>query len=104
MILIPTLNQTNIINLNPQSPPLEDLIQQTIKMKIMLWNCRGMLNTNFHLVFKELQDCHKLDMVILTKTKLPTNKELDILTPLGFSNHTLATPLGLSRGIVLLWN
>lgn len=71
----------------------------------MIWNCRGVLNTNFLLVFNDLKQCYKPKIIIImTETKLKKDKEHEIIPKLGFLHHTSVPFEGLLGGILVLWN
>ncbi|KAI8028797.1 hypothetical protein LOK49_LG01G02501 [Camellia lanceoleosa] len=84
------------------SEPLPDLHNRTL-MNIMLWNCGGAGNKNFHRHFKELIKTHRPDVVALFETKVMFSSMGLFFNNLGYTASTTVDPVGRVGGIWLLW-
>lgn len=71
-------------------------------MNTFLWNCRGVSKPNFYTTFKELVNHHKPIIVILTETKIMSDRLPSYLPYLGFPNHDIVEAQGSSGGILVL--
>ncbi|KAI7982087.1 hypothetical protein LOK49_LG15G00590 [Camellia lanceoleosa] len=87
----------DILGLNP-AEPLPDLPNR-FSMNIMLWNCRGAGNKNFHRHFKELIRIHCPDVVALFETKVMFSSMGLFFNNLGYTKIHYADPVGRSWGI-----
>lgn len=58
-------------------------------MKILCWNCSGVLNLNFCNILRDLVDVLILDMVVLIVTRLDGSRVDQVVEKLPFDNwHT----------------
>lgn len=70
---------------------------------ILLWNCQGLGNPDAIDAAKDLCDIHKPDILILTKTRLESNRALEAARRLPFDSSLSTQRVGRSGGILLLW-
>ena len=73
-------------------------------MNIIMWNCRGALNPNFHRFIFELINCHSPSMMIVTETHVGGACAKRITDTFPFDGAIHADTIGYAGGIWLLWN
>lgn len=75
--MIPTTFTTNMKEFQSRVDRLKKLHKpQPYPMNTLLWNYRGVSKPNFYTTFKELVNHHKPIIVILTKTKIMSDRLL----------------------------
>ena len=77
-------------------------IHNVLSMKILLWNCRGAGNPNFHRNFVELMHSHQPTIVVLVETQILGQRAMDVSIALGFDRVIRSDVEGFSGGIWLL--
>ena len=82
--------ETNITSPNPFS------------MKILRWNCKGVLNPILFQTLKDLVDVHALNLVILLKIRLDGDHASNMIAKLPFDNWHTTKILGFAEGLWLL--
>ena len=55
-------------------------------MKILLWNCKGVDNCNFHRNFIDLNRTHRLDIAIIIETRISGFRVKEVNSSLGFNS------------------
>ena len=73
-------------------------------MNIIMWNCRGALNPNFHRSVAELVRCHSPTMMIITETRVGGDRAKEITNTLPFDGAVHTDTIGYAGGLWLLWN
>lgn len=73
-------------------------------MKLLLWNCRGMLSPVAVRSLLDLQEHVRPDVIFLAETHLNNNKADDIRRKLGFTFMSVVESDGRSRGLAMFWN
>ncbi|XP_021726677.1 uncharacterized protein LOC110693833 [Chenopodium quinoa] len=73
-------------------------------MSILLWNARGLARDGFRRNIHHLIQDHYPEIVILTETKVSKSNCEDIIDNLPFNSFEVVHPVGLSGGILILWN
>ena len=77
--------------------------RNSFSMKILNWNCRGVLNPRFIRTFNNLMDAHTPDVVILSETRLDGDRAHNVISKLPFDNWHTTETLGFAGGLWLLW-
>lgn len=72
-------------------------------MIFLLWNCRGTGSNDFLLHLRDLTNQYKLDLVILTETRLTKDRESLVILSFGYKNSISSAVDGQSGGILILW-
>ncbi|XP_031120447.1 uncharacterized protein LOC116023586 [Ipomoea triloba] len=74
-------------------------------MKIISWNCRGIVNGRVQRHVKELLIATKADACCLLEIRsAKADKMIRQAANLGFNNHFLVEPIGFAGGLLLFWN
>ncbi|KAL3509791.1 hypothetical protein ACH5RR_029192 [Cinchona calisaya] len=73
-------------------------------MKIFMWNVRGAASSIVTQHLLEYIYAHKPGVLILTKTKLSSQKARDICGSLPYSSYEFVDAIGFKDGIWILWN
>uniref|UniRef100_A0A803LKW3 RNase H type-1 domain-containing protein n=1 Tax=Chenopodium quinoa TaxID=63459 RepID=A0A803LKW3_CHEQI len=73
-------------------------------MSILLWNARGIARRTFKKNFRQLLKDHDPEVVILTETKVKKSGVEELIENLPFNSFEVVDPVGLSGGILILWN
>lgn len=71
-------------------------------LNILAWNVRGAANPEFRRAFMELIRRHKLNIVLLTKTRVGGERAESIINTLGFQASCRVDPMGYAGGLWLL--
>jgi hypothetical protein len=79
-------------------------IHNTLSMKILLWNCRGAGNPNFHRNFSALMKYHYSAIVVLVETSFSGQRAISVNSALGFDRVVHSDAVGFNGGIWLLWD
>lgn len=74
-----------------------------LSMNIILWNCRGALNPNFHQSVENIISYHSPSMIIITKTRVRRARAKKIIDRLPFDGAVHADTVGYAGGIWILW-
>ena len=82
-------------NLNEEMRATPD----SVRMNIILWNCRGALNPRFHVTLKNLIDTHSPSIVIVTETRVGGERAKDITDRLPFDGALHVDTIGYFGGI-----
>ncbi|KAL1218824.1 hypothetical protein V5N11_033096 [Cardamine amara subsp. amara] len=72
-------------------------------MRIASWNCQGIGKSPTVRCLKELCRRYLLDAIFLIETKQLFNYVCDLSVSIGFPNHFIVSPVGLSGGLALFW-
>ncbi|XP_031120933.1 uncharacterized protein LOC116024172 [Ipomoea triloba] len=73
-------------------------------MKIISWNCRGIVNRRVRNHVKQLLTTSKADVICLLEIKSSKAENMvNLAFKLGFNNHFLVDPLGFAGGLLLFW-
>ncbi|XP_019150780.1 PREDICTED: uncharacterized protein LOC109147628 [Ipomoea nil] len=73
-------------------------------MKVISWNCRGIVNGRVRKHVKELLVANKVDVCCLLEIRSTrADKMINLASSLGFSNHFIVNPLGFAGGLLLFW-
>ena len=67
-------------------------------MNIILWNCRGALNPNFHQSMENIISCDSPSMMIITETQVGGNRAKEITDRLSFNGVAHADTMGYAKG------
>lgn len=71
-------------------------------MRIISWNCRGIVNGRVRKHVKQLLTTSKADVLCLLEIRSSrAEKMVDLVYKLGFNNHFLVDPLGFAGGLLL---
>uniref|UniRef100_A0A803LZN6 Uncharacterized protein n=1 Tax=Chenopodium quinoa TaxID=63459 RepID=A0A803LZN6_CHEQI len=73
-------------------------------MSILLWNARGISRDGFKRNIRHLIKDHHPKIVILTETKVSKSSCEDIIDTFPFNSFEVVDPVGLSGGILIMWN
>lgn len=68
-------------------------------MNIISWNVNGAAGTDFRRVFREMINTHKLDLVILTETRLNGDCANIVIGSLGYERFVKVNAMSFSGGI-----
>ncbi len=79
-------------------------IHNSLSMKILLWNYRGVGNPNFQRNFAALMRYHHPAIVVLVETRISGQRAATFNTALGFDRVIRSDAVGFSGGIWLLWD
>jgi exonuclease III len=79
-------------------------IHNSLSMKILLWNCRGVGNLNFRRNFSAFMRYHHLAIVVLMETHIFGQRAVSVSSALGFDRVVCSDTVGYSGGIWLLWD
>lgn len=85
-----------------QSLTLEENIQQTPPMLLLLWNCRDAKSPNFHAHLTELINYHKPTIIILTETKVSGLEADTIMGQFNYEHFDRVDSEGASGGLYAL--
>jgi len=73
-------------------------------MKIISWNCRGVVNGRVRKHVKELLNTSKADALCLLEIRSPgIQGMLDLVEKLGYNNNFVVEPLDFAGGFLLVW-
>ncbi|XP_031096869.1 uncharacterized protein LOC116001112 [Ipomoea triloba] len=73
-------------------------------MKILSWNCRGIVNGRVKKHVKELLNTPKPDALCLLEIHSPKIQGMiNLVNRLGFTNRFLVEPMGFAGGLLLFW-
>ncbi|KAF7842595.1 reverse transcriptase [Senna tora] len=81
-----------------QNTPKEFNLMDLLHM--FAWNA----SSAFKRVFKDMMQCYKPNLVLVTETRVVGDKAIEIINGLGFNNHFKVNPMGYAGGMWLLWN
>ncbi|XP_031130731.1 uncharacterized protein LOC116032362 [Ipomoea triloba] len=74
-------------------------------MKIISWNCRGIVNGRVKKHVKELLNTSKVDAICLLEIRSPNAQGMtNLVSRLGYTNNFLVEPLGFAGGLLVFWN
>ena len=73
-------------------------------MNMLIWNCRGALNPNFHNLFSNLICKHYPAILVIMETKVSGNRAKSIADRLPMDGAILVNNIGLSGGLWVLWD
>lgn len=74
-------------------------------MKIISWNCRGIVNSWVRRHVKQLLYSTKPDAFYLLEIRSSrVDRMVNLVYSLGFTNHFVVEPLGFAGGLLLFWN
>lgn len=73
-------------------------------MKILAWNARGIARPAFRRNLSQLTIDHDPDLVIISETRISMENTLKICDTLPFNAAEMVEPVGLTGGILILWN
>ena len=71
-------------------------------MNMLIWNCQGALNPNFHSIVTGMVSSHSPTIMIITKTKTSSERAKGIADRLPFDGAIFANTIGLTSGLWLL--
>lgn len=72
-------------------------------MNLLIRNCGGALNPNFHSIVNDMAHAHSPAIMILTKTKVGGKRAKSIVDRLPFDGAICANTIGLSGGLWVVW-
>lgn len=86
-------------------PPIDEcpFPDMHLSMNIILWNCRGALNPNFHQSVENIISYHSPSMMIITKTRVGRARAKKIIDRLPFDGAVHVDTVGYAGGIWILW-
>lgn len=86
-------------------PPIDECPSPDmhLSMNIILWNCRGALNPNFHQSVENIISYHSPSMMIMTKTRVGRARAKKIIDRLPFDGAVHVDTVGYAGGIWILW-
>ena len=70
------------MNTNPME--IEVPLGQFVKMNILLWNCRGVLNADFKRMIFEMAINHQPSIMVVTETRVGGDRAAKIIEGLPF--------------------
>ncbi|KAL0013921.1 hypothetical protein SO802_000990 [Lithocarpus litseifolius] len=73
-------------------------------MKILVWNYKGVGNSNFRRNFSDLNRLHRPSIAVIMETRISGARGEDISFNLGFDNVCCSDANGFNGGIWILWN
>lgn len=79
------------------------LVLMAEALRIISWNCRGLLNPRSVRELHDLVRCWNPKIVFLTETKSKKNRMERIKNRIGFANGLIVPSVGRSGGIAILW-
>lgn len=71
---------------------------------VLLWNCRGLVNSNALDTTRDLCSVHKPEVLILTETRLDQDRALEMARRPPFDSCMATQTTGRREGILFLWN
>ena len=71
---------------------------------MLIWNCRGALNPNFHSLVSNLIRKHYLAILVIMETKVSGDRAKSITDRLPMDGAILVNNIGLSGGLWVLWD
>lgn len=71
-----------------------------LSTNIILWNCRGALNPNFHQSVENIISYHSPSMMIITETRIGGNRAKEITDRLSFDGAAHADTVGYAGDIL----
>ena len=72
-------------------------------MNLLIRNCGGALNPNFHSIVNDMVHAYSPAIMILTKTKVDGKRAKSIVDRLPFDGAICANTIGLSGGLWVVW-
>ena len=82
----------------------EVLIGQLVKMKILIWNCKGALNPEFKRRACELVANHRPSIMVIMETRVGGERAEKIIEGLPFDGFIITDTIGYASGLWILWN
>ena len=73
-------------------------------MNMLIWNCRGALNPNFHSLVSNLIRKHYPVILVIMETKVSGDRAKSITDRLPMDGAILVNNIGLSGGLWVLWD
>ena len=73
-------------------------------MNILMWNCRGALNTNFKRRVLEMTVNHFPAIMVITETRVKGDRAMKIIEDLSFDGFFVTDTIRYAGGLLLLWN
>ncbi|KAL0014984.1 hypothetical protein SO802_002053 [Lithocarpus litseifolius] len=86
--------------MNPS--PMEVLLGQFVKMNILMWNCRGALNTDFKRRIFEMAMNYSPTIMVITETRVGGDKAGRIITELPFDRFIITKTIVYAGGLWVL--
>lgn len=86
------------------SMSLEENLQNTPLMLLLLWNCRGANNVGFKNHMQELNNYHKLSIIILIETKVSSDDANTIFQHFWYDHLAKVDAEGASGGLYAMLN
>ena len=83
---------------------VEVLIGQVVRMKILMWNCRGALNSEFKRKVCELVANHRPSIMVIMETRVGGERAKKIIEGLPFDGFITTDTIGYAGGLWILWN
>lgn len=72
--------------------------------KVLVWNCRGIGASKTLSYLVDMIKCHKPNMVALLKTRVHSNRAMDIVSKTYLTDFAAAEAAGFTGGIWLIWD
>lgn len=75
-----------------------------VEMNMLIWNCRGAFNPNFHSLVFNLIRKHYPTIFVIMETKFSGDRAKSIADRLSMDGEILVNNIELSGGLWVLWN
>ena len=82
---------------------VEVLMDEFIKMNILMWNCRGALNPDFKRRVFEMVVNHHPSIMVITETRVGGSRAEKIIEGLPFDGFITTKTIGYVGGLWILW-
>ena len=90
-----------VMSANPSE--IEVPLGQFVNMNVLLWNCRGALNSNFKRRIFEMAINHRPAILVMTETRVGRDRAAKIIEGLPFDGSITTKTIGYAGGLWILW-
>ena len=91
------------VAMNTNPPKIEVPLVQFVKMNVLLWNCRGALNSDFKRRIFEMAINHRPAIFVVTKTRVGGDRVAKIIEGLPFDGFITTEIIGYAGSLWILW-
>ena len=82
---------------------IEVPLGQFVNMNVLLWNCRGTLNSDFKRRIFEMAINHRPSIFVVTETRLGGDRAAKIIEGLPFDGSITTKTISYAGGLWILW-
>ena len=91
------------VAMNTNPPKIEVPLVQFVKMNVLLWNCRGALNSDFKRRIFEMAINHRPAIFVVIKTRVGGDRVAKIIEGLPFDGFITTETIGYAGSLWILW-